>query len=171
MIKTLNNILDFIEGHLADDLSLERLAGESHYSKTHLSKVFNKIIGLSISEYINKRRISEASVLLYKSNKSVAFVSDVCGYSSPKYFSTLFKKETGLTPQEYRKRKEYMYIYPRRLLCEGDRRMGKNKFVYEVKVVDKGDSLEIAVETDTNESQVSIEATVDENNIVSVTTK
>jgi AraC-like DNA-binding protein len=60
------------------------------------------ITGMGINDYINKYRIGMACALLRETNKSIADIAFETGFSSQRYFSTLFKQVTGQTPSSYR---------------------------------------------------------------------
>ena len=77
------------------------LAQELGYSPKYISSVIKKKTGTGFSEYLQKRRISYAVTLFDHGLDSVKNVAFLCGYADPLYFSTAFKKHTGLSPREY----------------------------------------------------------------------
>ena len=68
--------------------------------------MYKKKTGVSLKDYINDYRIQQAKLLLKQSDKQVGEVAADVGFSNLSYFSTLFKKSTGLTPVEYRRRSQ-----------------------------------------------------------------
>jgi len=100
MLKELNHVIDYIEEHLTDDdLSLEiisKLAGVSDY---HFRKIFLYLSGLTLSEYIKNRKLSEANKDLLKGEK-VTDVAYKYGYQSIDGFTRAFKKWTGFLPSD-----------------------------------------------------------------------
>ncbi|MGW8123560.1 AraC family transcriptional regulator [Roseivirga echinicomitans] len=72
-------------------------------SLKHLNRVCNKVLGISVSQVITGRVLLEAKRLLMIKDMSIAEIANELGYSDYSYFSRLFKKHTGQTPQEFRK--------------------------------------------------------------------
>jgi len=99
-------IEEYIHGHYDEQLSLEALADMCHGSPYHLQRTFKRIKGMSPSEYIQKIRITRAMEALAKTDKSVTEIGINVGLPNIPYFITLFKKKTGQTPKQYRKRLE-----------------------------------------------------------------
>lgn len=96
-------VLDYIEFHLAGDLSLDTLERKFAINRFHLSKVFKKAIGSSIHNYILYKRISRAKTLLVQGN-NVSETLEKCGFHDYSHFLKLFKQTVGKTPGEYRRR-------------------------------------------------------------------
>jgi AraC family transcriptional regulator len=99
MIKELNRVLDYIEDHLTDDLSPEAISEYAGISDYHFRKVFFYLSGLTLSEYIKNRRLSEANKDLLQGEK----VTDVAlkyGYQSVDGFTRAFKKWGGFLPSD-----------------------------------------------------------------------
>ena len=103
--KLLGKVKQYIDTHLQDSqLRLENIADEVHVTHSHLSRIFKRSEGINVSDYITQKRIEKATHLLRSTSESISFVSEQVGYASPYYFSACFKKVTGVTPSEYRKR-------------------------------------------------------------------
>ncbi|UKS23884.1 response regulator [Paenibacillus sp. HWE-109] len=94
----------YISANIDQEMSRQYIADYIGLSPDHIVKLFKKETGLSISEYILKERIDLAKELLAKSDTSISNVALAVGFANFSYFSTLFKKEVLMTPQEYRKR-------------------------------------------------------------------
>lgn len=101
---TMQDILNYIDGHYNEPLTLASLARQFNFNYSYLSSRFHAHHKEGFSEYLNRQRIRHAEELL----KAGTFpVSDVCGavgYTDQSYFTRVFKKLTGITPGEYRRR-------------------------------------------------------------------
>ncbi|MBD5550495.1 MAG: response regulator [Lachnospiraceae bacterium] len=92
----------YIEENLAADLSLEQIADHLHISSSHLSRTFKKTADISLTDYINQVRINKAKELLLGTDVYIYAISEMVGYHDATYFSSIFKKLTGISPSEYR---------------------------------------------------------------------
>lgn len=97
-----DQICQFIHDHLSEDLSLVRLAELNYFNPTYLSRLFKQERGINLSEYIERCRIKKAMELLKSGDLKVREVAASVGYEAAHSFTRFFKKETGMTPQEYR---------------------------------------------------------------------
>ncbi len=95
-------VLDYIERHLSEEISLDDLARIVHFEKTYLITKFKEIWGLSPMKYVNTMRIERAKSLLRRSDKSITEIAYETGFGSIHYFSRYFKESVGITPNEYR---------------------------------------------------------------------
>jgi YesN/AraC family two-component response regulator len=91
-----------IDYDLTVDLSLAKLAKQNNVSASYFSTLFKKETGLTLTEFVNERRIEQAKKLLRKTYLQVQTVAQHCGIYDVHYFSKLFKKYTGKPPKEYR---------------------------------------------------------------------
>lgn len=97
--------LAYIDEHYADDsISLNKVAKEVNISPNYLSAVFSQEEGQTFVEYLTYKRIGEAKRLLLHTDKRSNEVAFAVGYKDPHYFSFVFKKTTGFSPREYRRR-------------------------------------------------------------------
>ncbi|MBP2019650.1 two-component system response regulator YesN [Symbiobacterium terraclitae] len=92
----------FIEEHFAEDLSLERVAREVSLTPYYFSKIFSRVCGESVVDYLTRVRIETAKRLLADPAVTIKETCFAVGYNDPNYFSRVFKKVTGQTPTEYR---------------------------------------------------------------------
>lgn len=95
LIKLLNN-------NIEKDLSLDFIAKEFHMNKTYLSTYFKENMGMHLKDYIKNLRINKAKILLRTSNKSITEICFAVGFNNMSHFSSIFKKQEGLSPSDYR---------------------------------------------------------------------
>ena len=95
----------FVLENLADpELDIDKVADHMCISRTTLFYKMNDLTGMSMGRYIRKLRISRAKEMLEKTDESINDISVRLGFSESRYFSTVFKQETGETPSQYKKR-------------------------------------------------------------------
>ncbi|MGO4181790.1 response regulator [Paenibacillus sp. TAF43_2] len=95
-------IQNFAEEHLHEDVSLRALADHVNLHPTHLSKIYKIETGEGISDYISRLRMERACHKLKTTSKKIYEISMEIGYLDPAYFIKVFKRQYGVTPQEYR---------------------------------------------------------------------
>jgi two-component system response regulator YesN len=93
--------LDILRKNYATEISLSSLADELHVNHSYLSRLFAKETGRTFLHWLNSIRVEEAKKLLDARGK-IYLVAEQVGFSGPKYFSQVFRRFTGFTPQEYR---------------------------------------------------------------------
>jgi two-component system response regulator YesN len=96
--------LELIQSRLASPPSLAECAVQFEVSPEYLSRQFHAEIGTGFARYVAEQRIEKAKALLGLSKESVDTVARSLGFGNAKYFSSVFRKVTGLTPSEYRER-------------------------------------------------------------------
>jgi len=98
-----NKYIDYIQENLSQDISLDSMSQEFHFNSSYFSYLFKLKTGVNFSQYLIEMRLREAKKLLENTKKKVYEISKNVGYKDPKYFIRAFKKEFGLTPDEYRR--------------------------------------------------------------------
>lgn len=91
-----------IDADLTSDLSLRAQAEDLGVNASYLSSLFKKEVGITYSEYVNKKRVEYAAKLLKTTNFQVQDVAQMCGMFDSNYFSKVFKKYMHVTPLKYR---------------------------------------------------------------------
>lgn len=100
-----NNIEKFIDENYTDpNLSIHVIASYVNKSANYTRNIFKQIKGISISDYITKKRFGEVCRLLVETNLTAQTISRQTGMSSGSYFYTAFKKYTGYTPEQFRQK-------------------------------------------------------------------
>jgi len=93
--------LNYIKGHLSQEVSVSECAAHVHLSNSYYSSLFKKITGMTVTQYVTTERILKAKQLLVE-GVPVQEVAAAVGYEERRYFSEMFKKITGMTPSEFR---------------------------------------------------------------------
>ncbi len=96
-------LLDYIEQHLGEDLSLETLAAEANLSPLYLVRTFRSAVGQSPHQYVVTRRVEQARRLLTSTALPIADISLATGFSSQSHLSNWFRRLVGVSPAAYRK--------------------------------------------------------------------
>ncbi|MBR6770130.1 MAG: helix-turn-helix domain-containing protein [Lachnospiraceae bacterium] len=96
----------YIDANYAQNITLDTLAEITHINKYYLAHTFTSCIGKSPISYLTETRLRASMELLINTNLSIAQIASCTGFSSQSYFSQIFKKEIGKTPQQYRKNNE-----------------------------------------------------------------
>lgn len=99
--KAVRQVLDHIDAHYDEKITLEILSEHTGLSTFYLSSLIKKETGLILLDNINAVRIEKSKALLLKSSLRMIDISHQVGFSSQNHFSTVFKKYTGMTPSEY----------------------------------------------------------------------
>ncbi|MGJ5682002.1 helix-turn-helix domain-containing protein [Staphylococcus equorum] len=103
-----SKVIQYIERNLDSALSLNELASYVGLAPSYLSKIFNKEIHKSISQYIIESRVKKGRDLIARTKMTVAEVANYVGFKEQSYFTQCFKKQYGTTPLSYRtKHKEF----------------------------------------------------------------
>lgn len=97
--------INYVQAHLKDSISRETITRELHVSEGHISHLFRKETGFSLTEYITNMRIEKAKELLLRTNDSITEICEQIGYNYQAYFTKVFREKTGLSPYQYRKEK------------------------------------------------------------------
>ncbi|HIR26099.1 MAG TPA: response regulator [Candidatus Egerieimonas faecigallinarum] len=95
-------VIEYLEQHLSENISLDMLSQNMNYSAAYLSRLIKKTSGQSFSELLQELRLKRARELLRESDERIGDIALKTGYNDVSYFISTFKKKTGVTPKEWR---------------------------------------------------------------------
>ena len=95
-------VLAFLSLYMDKDVSIVELAERFNYNPKYLSRLFRKYTGCTAREYITQARVKKAEKMLVATTESVKQIAYSVGFSDEYYFMRVFKKQTGMTPKNYR---------------------------------------------------------------------
>jgi AraC-like DNA-binding protein len=98
-----SRIRNYIEQNITEDIRVSDIADELNISRSYISIQFKKETGMNLNDFINRIKINTAEYLLTTTSQSTIDIASLLAFSSQSYFQTVFKRYTGMTPQEYRK--------------------------------------------------------------------
>jgi AraC family transcriptional regulator len=94
---------EFLHAHFAERVSLETIAAEAGVHPSHLIRAFGQHFHCTIGNYVRELRIQQARHVLSTSETPLSEIALAVGYSDQSHFTTAFKRQTGISPGEYRK--------------------------------------------------------------------
>lgn len=98
------NVLQYIEDHLQESITVECLVDMTGWSHEHFTRVFQRCLGYTPKQWMNKRKVELSAQLLLHSSDNVKEIAYRVGYQDVYYFYRLFRKWMGLTTTEYRRK-------------------------------------------------------------------
>jgi two-component system, response regulator YesN len=102
--KKMNKVKGFIEENFTKSISLEDAAEHVGISPYYLSKLFKERFSVNFIDYLTQLRVDKAKEMMKNPESSLKEICYNVGYKDPNYFSRVFKKTTGLSPSDYRRR-------------------------------------------------------------------
>ena len=99
----IQKVITRIDADISADLSLKKQAEILDVNPSYLSTLFKKETGITLTDYVNQKRVEKAKHLLHSTNMQVQAIAQSCGILDVNYFTKIFKKYTGKTPNEFRK--------------------------------------------------------------------
>lgn len=100
----MQEVLTYVGKHFSENLSMQEIADRVYLSKSHLSREFQKQMGISFSDYLRKLRLNRVAYLLCHTQKTITEIALSCGFSSTNTMILNFRKEYNETPGIYRKK-------------------------------------------------------------------
>lgn len=101
----MQEVLTYLSTHFSENISMEEAAGRIYLSKSHLSREFQKHMGISFSDYLRKLRLNRAAYLLCHSQDTITDIALSSGFSNINTLILNFRDEYGETPGSFRKKK------------------------------------------------------------------
>jgi len=102
-VERINAVVDYIEQHLAEDLTVERLAAVAHFSPFHFHRVFGALVGETVAHFVSRLRIERAATLLIQQpQRTITEVGAACGYTNPSSFARSFRDAFGMSASQWR---------------------------------------------------------------------
>lgn len=113
MLERMNAALRYIEEHLTTEIDFKEVARLALCSEYHFKRMFSFLAGVTLSEYIRRRRLTLAAFELRNSNIKIIDVALKYGYNSPDAFSRAFRSMHGVTPSEAKQNGQILTSFPR----------------------------------------------------------
>ena len=101
LLEEFQELLDYIDKHYAEDLTLDHASSMLHFSPSHFSKTFKKLMGMNYVTYVNMVRIEQAIQMLTTNQYRMIDIALECGFSNIRSFNRVFKEITGYTPTDF----------------------------------------------------------------------
>jgi AraC family transcriptional regulator len=101
-IHLLRRVEDYVAEHLAEEISIERLAELVELGASHFAHVFKETTGMTPLQFVTRQRITRAQQLIRETSRSLIEVGLEAGYTSPSHFAQVFRRVVGVTPTEFR---------------------------------------------------------------------
>lgn len=96
-------LLDYLDSNLYKKISLDDLSNTFHYHKDYLMRLFKRELGITIIDYLNRKKIYHSIQYMRDFHRSATYLSIKFGFSSLEYYSEIFKKYIGVAPTVYYK--------------------------------------------------------------------
>lgn len=100
--NSMQKIEEYLRNHYQQDINLQEIADRFFLNREYISRKFKQEFNETITDYLTKIRIEKAKELLANPNMKIYEIAYHVGYQNEKYFSKVFKKQAGITPNEYR---------------------------------------------------------------------
>jgi two-component system response regulator YesN len=93
--------MQYIRKNYNQDITLSYISNKYHINQNYFCRLFKDVAGKSFNKFLTSVRIEKACEMIENSSLKINKIAELIGYSDPKYFSKVFKSETGVTPSEY----------------------------------------------------------------------
>ncbi len=102
------DVVSTLEANIYGDISINEICGKTNYGKSQLCKTFKQVTGKTVMQYYTELKINEAKMLMREQRLNNSQISDQLCFSSPQYFTRVFKLITSMTPSEYKNSIKFM---------------------------------------------------------------
>jgi len=113
LLDRMNRAIDYVEQDITSELNLPKLAQITHCSTYNFQRMFSMVTGISITEYVRRRRLTLAALDLQQGDVKVIDISLKYGYDSPTSFARAFQAVHGVTPREAKRSNVDLKAFPR----------------------------------------------------------
>ena len=105
-VSQIDQVINFIQKNIHQNVTRTEIAHQVYMNPEYLSRLFKKVKGISLSDYIVQEKLKIAISLLEGTNLPVSVIATNIGYTNFSYFTQVFKKVYGISPSEYRQKKK-----------------------------------------------------------------
>jgi two-component system response regulator YesN len=107
-MSLLSEIIKYMAEHCCEDITADSVSRHFSISRSKLNKDFSNQLSISFHDILTEMKISKACYLLKNDSISISEISDELGFKDESYFFTFFKRNTGMTPSQFRKEQRYI---------------------------------------------------------------
>ncbi len=100
--RSIADAKEFVQAHVEEPISLEEVVKHVHVSRFYFCKLFKKVTGLTLTEYVARARVEKAKALLCDPSRRISEVVFASGFGSIPQFNSVFKRHVGMPPTDYR---------------------------------------------------------------------
>ena len=97
------NIIDYLDDNLTEEITIDSIAGRFHFNRFYLMKMFKKVTGITILEYVNQKKVKSSLNDIVNTDDKILKIALNHGFNSQEYYSETFTKVFGISPTEFRK--------------------------------------------------------------------
>ena len=102
--ESLSPVLKYLRERCAETLTVDQIAEDNHISKYYLCRLFRKMTGLTLMQYLYEQRLALARQQLTATRQSIGEIAQNCGFGSASHFCATFRRREGMSPREYRQK-------------------------------------------------------------------
>ena len=150
LYERIQNSIDFIDANLTNDILLDEVANKAYCSLSYFHNIFHAIVGVSIKEYIRKRRLAVAAFELLTTNNRILDIALKYQYESNESFTRAFTKMFGVTPSLYRKNKICKVFYQKVNLYQLKLKHCERGYNMKPRIIEKDDIKVVGIEINTS---------------------
>lgn len=97
------NIIDYLDANLTEEITIDSIVGKFYFNRFYLMKLFKKVTGLTIFEYVNQKKIKSSLNDIVNTDDKILKIALNHGFNSQEYYSETFTRVLGISPTEFRK--------------------------------------------------------------------